>query len=230
MFSYKEKAASILKEAGIKINGNNSWDIQIYNENLYERVFRGGSLAFGEAYMDGWWDVPKLDQFFEKIFRAKIDEKINNLKLLPYIIKSIIFNPQKGRKSFEVGEIHYDIGNDLYSKMLDKRMVYSCAYWDACGNLPKARNLDEAQEHKLEMICRKLGLKKGDKVLDIGCGWGSLLIYAARKYGIQGVGLLLLFVLFSPFLTQKVWNTRGRTLCFKRADKLCKQQKRRSSN
>ena len=73
--------------------------------------------------------------------------------------------------------------------MLDKRMIYSCAYWKKCGDLPEAKNLDEAQEHKLEMICRKLQLKEGDRVLDIGCGWGGLLKYMAEKYNIKGVGV-----------------------------------------
>ena len=86
-------------------------------------------------------------------------------------------------RSYEVGKKHYDIGNDLYKNMLDKRMNYSCGYWK------KAKNLDKAQEDKLELICKKMMLKKGMKVLDIGCGWGSFLKYAAENYGIKGVGI-----------------------------------------
>ncbi len=128
MLSLKDKAQSILDKAGIKINGNNPWNIQIYNDEVYVRTFKEGSLGFGETYMQGWWDVERLDLFFEKIFRARIDEKINRFKLLPYMIKSILLNHQKGKKSYKVGKVHYDIGNQLYEKMLDKRMVYSCAY------------------------------------------------------------------------------------------------------
>lgn len=173
-------------DAEITINGKNNKFIMIC---FYERGFKGGSVAFGGAYMDGWWDAERLDELFEKIFNSRIDKKINPLKLLPYAIKSILFNSQRGKKSFEVGEVHYDIGNDLYSLMLDKRMTYTSAYWDAFANVPKAKNLDEAQEHKLEIICRKIGLKKGDKILDIGCGWGSFVRYAAEKYGAQCVGI-----------------------------------------
>jgi len=188
MLDFKRKAQEILDIAGIKINGDKPWDIKVYNEDVYERVLKGGTLAFGESYMDGWWDVEDLELFFEKVLKAKLDEKINKWSLLPYYLKSLIINPQK-KRSYEVGKAHYDIGNDLYKNMLDKRMTYTCAYWDAFQELPEAKNLDEAQEHKLEMVCRKLGLKKGDRVLDIGCGWGSFIIYAAEKYGVECVGV-----------------------------------------
>ncbi len=189
MLSFKNKAASILEKAHIEINGKNPWDFQVHNDKLYERVLLGGSIAFGESYMDGWWSVERLDQFFEKVFLASLDKKIESPVLLLYYLKSSLFNPQKGKNSFKVGEVHYDIGNDLYSKMLDKRMVYTCGYWEQFHNIPAATNLDEAQENKLEMICQKLALKKGDKILDIGCGWGSFIRYAAEKYGVKCVGV-----------------------------------------
>ncbi len=189
MLSFKEKAISLLQEAGIELNGKNPWDIQVYNDKVYEHTLLGGTIAFGEAYMDGWWDVERLDKFFEKIFLLHIDEKIESPVLMFFNLKSFLFNLQKGKKSFKVGEVHYDIGNDLYSKMLDKRMVYTCGYWDAFQDIPAAKNLDEAQENKLEMICRKLRIKKGDKILDIGCGWGSFIRYAAEKYGARCVGI-----------------------------------------
>ena len=109
--------------------------------------------------------------------------------MLPYILKSTVLNPQKGNRSFKVADVHYDIGNDLYSLMLDKRMTYTCGYWDNFDNLPKAADLDTAQENKLDMVCQKIGLKAGDKVLDIGCGWGSFIRYAAEKYGAHCVGI-----------------------------------------
>ena len=84
-----------------------------------------------------------------------------------------------------VGKEHYDVGNDLFIKMLDKRMTYSCAYWK------DASTLDQAQEAKLDLICRKLYLKPGMKILDIGCGWGSFAKYAAEKYGVNVVGITI---------------------------------------
>ncbi len=189
MLSFKERAISLLKKADVKINGDRPWDIQVYNDKLYERTLLGGTIAFGEAYMDGWWSAEKLDQFFAKILGAYLDEELKSPILLFYYLKSALFNPQTEKKAFKVGEVHYDIGNDLYSKMLDKRMVYTCGYWDGFQDIPPASNLDEAQENKLEIICRKIGLKKGDNVLDIGCGWGSFIRYAAEKYQANCVGI-----------------------------------------
>ena len=184
MFSAKEKAQKILDKAGITINGPNDFDIQVHNEKLYRRVLVGGSLASGESYMDGWWDVKSLDQFVFKILTTNIDKKFD--KALPNMLswlRAAVTNMQSVSRAFEVGQKHYDIGNDLYEKMLDSRMVYSCGYW------LNAENLEQAEAAKLDLICRKIGLKKGDRILDIGCGFGSFLKFAAEKYGVAGVGI-----------------------------------------
>jgi len=187
MGAHGQFLAELLKEADIHINGDRAGDISIYNNQLPERIFREGSLGIGESYMDKWWDSTKLDITLTKAHRADLDKKIlKHWRIWPVLfstmIENIITNPQK-KKAFEIGKKHYDVGNELYSRMLDKRMVYSCGYWKS------ARTLDKAQEAKLELCCKKLGLKKGDKVLDIGCGWGSFLFYAEKRYKIKGVGL-----------------------------------------
>jgi cyclopropane-fatty-acyl-phospholipid synthase len=171
--------------AGIEINGDQPWDIQVHNEKLYLRVMLYGSVGLGEAYMDGWWDVPQLDQFFLRIMRSDLHEQIapNNISSLWENIVTKIVNLQSRSRSFQVGEEHYDLGNDLFQNMLDKRMTYTCGYWR------NATNLDEAQEAKLDLICRKLQLEPGMTLLDIGCGWGSLMKYAAEKYKVSCVGL-----------------------------------------
>ncbi len=183
----KKTVESLLKGTGIKINGNNPYDIQVHNENFYNRVLKQESLGLGESYMDGWWDVEDLSEFFYKILNSNIQKNAMNLRVAliytPYVIKNIILNLGNVRKAFNIGEKHYDIGNDLYRAMLDKRMTYTCGYWK------DAKNLDEAQEAKMDLVCRKLGLKRGDKILDIGCGWGSFVKYAAEKYGVQAVGI-----------------------------------------
>ena len=169
--------------ADIVINGNNPWDIQVKNEALYARVLSGGGLALGESYMDGWWDCAAIDQFIDKLIKANLEKKIKiSVAVIWNIIKAKITNQQRKSKTYLAGGWHYDIGNDLYKAMLDKRMNYSCAYWK------NAETLDEAQEAKLDLICRKLKLEPGMSVLDIGCGWGSFAKFAAEKYHVKVFG------------------------------------------
>ncbi|MBI3624245.1 cyclopropane fatty acyl phospholipid synthase [Candidatus Saccharibacteria bacterium] len=175
---------SLLQLADIEVNGSRPWDITVHDKRFYKRVLAKTTLGLGESYMDGWWDVPRLDQFFDHALRARLDEKVRgDWRVILASVQAHLTNMQSVKRAFQVGEEHYDLGNDLYESMLDKRMVYSCGYWK------KAKTLDEAQEAKLELICQKLGLKRGMKLLDIGCGWGSLLQYAAEHYGVEGVGL-----------------------------------------
>jgi len=143
-----------------------------------------GSLGLGESYMDGWWDSDALDEFFEHLLRSNIDESRFNLfgKAVLYFTQRF-FNLQSIRRAFIIGEKHYDIGNELYEAMLDSRLTYTCGYWK------NAKNLEEAQEYKLRLTCEKLGLKPGMRVLDIGCGWGSFAIFAAKEYGVEVVGV-----------------------------------------
>lgn len=181
---YLKIAEEILDLAGININGSNPWDIQVHNPNFYRRLITQRELGLGESYMEGWWDVERLDEMIYRIFRAKIDEKVKRrFALLLKLSWARFINLQSKRRAFIIGERHYDLGNELFENMLDKRLNYSCAYWK------DAKNLDEAQEHKLELICRKLDLKPDMKVLDIGCGWGAFGKYAAEKYKVEVTGV-----------------------------------------
>lgn len=184
MTNLKHKIQELLATADIQINGTRRFDIQVHDERLYGRILRGGSLGLGEAYMDGWWDCTALDEFFGRVLTAELDRRVRaNWRLLGYAALARVMNLQSQRRAFEIGRRHYDIGNDLYQAMLGERMTYTCGYWK------QATNLDEAQEAKLDLVCRKIGLKPGDRVLDIGCGWGSFLKFAAEKYGARGVGI-----------------------------------------
>ncbi len=174
----------LLKECGVTVGGSKPYDIQVHNKDLYSKVFRHGSLGLGEAYMDGWWDCERLDEFFNKIIRGGLERKVkHNWKILLGMAWNTVFSIGSKKKAFEVGEKHYDVGNNLYKVMLDKRLVYTCGYWK------DAKNLNEAQEAKLDLICRKIGLKSGQKVLDIGSGWGSFIKFATEKYGASAVGV-----------------------------------------
>lgn len=180
----KKQVEKLLSLADVKINGSRSWDIQIHNKNFYKRVLSGGSLALGESYIDGWWDCERLDEFFTKILAAKLDKKVISPKFILSTLQASLFNLQSRSRARIAGK-HYDIGNNLYRYMLDKRMNYSCAYWIGVDNL------DQAQEKKLDMICKKMRLKKGMKVIDIGCGWGAFGKYAAEKYNVESTGITI---------------------------------------
>ena len=182
----KQSVQNLLALADVQINGNRPWDIQIRNPKLYTRVLSNGSLGLGEAYMDGWWDCKRLDQFFTKVLKADLEQKFKGVRpVLWSFLKAKVLNLQNKSRVYEVGKKHYDVGNELYQKMLDKLMTYSCGYWKT------AKTLDEAQEAKLDLICKKVGLKPGMKVLDIGCGWGSFAKFAAAKYKVKVVGITI---------------------------------------
>lgn len=183
---YKSIVSQLLSAVGITVNGSHPWDIQVHNDRFYSAALVSGSLGLGESYMAGWWDCLKLDDFFSRVLRGELDKALRqNLKLKMNILLSRILNRQNVSMAYRNGSRHYDIGNDLFMNMLDKRMVYTCAFWEQAGNL------DEAQEHKLDLTCRKLNLKAGMHVLDVGCGWGSFAKFAAEKYRVKVTGITI---------------------------------------
>lgn len=182
--SYQSTVQGLLEMAGISINGSEASDPVIHNDKFYKRVLAEGSLGLGESYMEGWWDCEALDTFFDKLLRAHIETyEPRNWYTILTVLKARFFNPQSLNGARKNATHHYDIGNDFFETMLDERMTYTCGYWKA------ARDLDEAQEAKLDLTCRKLKLEPGMRVLDIGCGWGSFVKYAAENYGVQATGI-----------------------------------------
>jgi cyclopropane-fatty-acyl-phospholipid synthase len=180
----KKLISELFSVAGVAVNGKMPWDIQVHDNRFYSRVLSEAELGLGESYMDGWWDCEALDEFINKILRAGIDKKVKgNLKTALFILKTKLLNRQKKTRAYQVGEQHYDLGNDLYQAMLDARLNYTCAYWK------NAKNLDQAQEAKLDLVCKKINLKPGMTVLELGCGWGSFAKYAAEKYDAKVVAV-----------------------------------------
>jgi cyclopropane-fatty-acyl-phospholipid synthase len=183
---FRVKLERLLEGTDIVFNGNNPWDIHVHNSNLYERILTQGSVGLGEAYMDGWWDSGQLDELFYKFCSAQVKSRVT---LDPQSIKNGLWayfiNRQSKHLVSKIVKHHYDIGNDLYRLMLDSRLTYSCGYWK------DAKTLDQAQEHKFDLICRKLNLQPGQRILDIGCGWGSFMKYAVEKYDVSCVGITL---------------------------------------
>lgn len=172
--------------AGVRVDGPGPGDITVHDPRFYGRLLRDASIGMGESYMDGWWDTDALDVLLEKILRAGLQDTVTgNLRLRLLTARAVALNLQSKTRSRRSVAAHYDIGNDLYTRMLDPRMVYTCAYWR------NASTLAEAQEAKLDLVCRKLGLEPGMRVLDLGCGWGGLAAYMAERYGCSVVGMTL---------------------------------------
>ena len=174
----------LLELADIEVNGSDPWDIQVHETRFFDRILQEVELGLGESYMDGWWDCQALDEFITRVLKAGLETQVRgNWKIMLHMLRARILNMQSSRRAFEIGEQHYDLGNDLYQAMLDKRLTYTCAYWK------NASTLDEAQEAKLDLVCLKIGLKPGMRVLELGCGWGSFAKYVAEKYGAEVLGV-----------------------------------------
>jgi cyclopropane-fatty-acyl-phospholipid synthase len=178
----------LLGLAGIEINGSKPYDMQVKNPRAYHAILSRWSLGLGESYMDGDWECDQLDEMITRILKVDLNNRIlgfARLRAISEVLRAKLVNLQSKERAFQVGEEHYDIGNDLFERMLDPQMIYSCAYWE------NAHDLQQAQEDKLRMICRKLQLAPGERLLDIGCGWGGLAAYAARNFGVSVVGVTI---------------------------------------
>ncbi|MDP3542896.1 MAG: cyclopropane fatty acyl phospholipid synthase [Elusimicrobiota bacterium] len=175
--SAEEDVRALLARAGVAVGGGRPWDIRVRDPGFYKRVLSGGSLAAGEAYVDGWWESDRLDEFFHRVFKAGLYERVafDPWARLRIQARRIFDAPSAGLRA--------GLGNDLFRAMLGERMSSSCAYWK------DARDLDEAQDAKMELVCRKLELKPGLSVLDLGCGWGAFARYAAERHGVSVVGV-----------------------------------------
>ena len=174
----------LFSQAGIEVNGKNPWDIQVHDPRFYTRALQEPHLALGEGYMDGWWDCERIDEFITRALLAHLDQKIRgDWRVGLFILRSRLFNLQTSARAYEVGQRHYDLGTDLYRAMLDRRLNYTCGYWK------NASTLDEAQEAKLDLVCQKIGVYPGMRILELGCGWGSFAKFSAERYGAQVLGV-----------------------------------------
>ena len=180
----EELVRKTLAAAGVTIGGDGPADIAVHDPRTYARVVRDRELGLGESYQQGWWDANQLDEFLSVVLETDLRSVVKpSPALVKLMVTSRLRNRQTVRRARRNASAHYDIGNDLYERMLDKAMIYSCAYWR------DADDLDSAQQAKLDLICRKLGIAAGMRVLDIGCGWGGFARFAAERYGADVVGI-----------------------------------------
>lgn len=186
MSYYERKATELFASAGIQVDGPAPHDIQVNDRRFYRRFLSGGRTGIGESYMDGWWDCERLDEMFFKIFSAQklIVSHIQTPETLAMIFLGKMLPHGSLLRSHEIGEHHYDIGNELYVRMLDPYMMYSCGVWE-----DDVQTLADAQQTKLKRLCEKLQLEAGMRVLDIGCGWGGFAKFAIENYGVTVEGI-----------------------------------------
>jgi cyclopropane-fatty-acyl-phospholipid synthase len=176
----------LFAEADIEINGVRPCDIRVNDGRFFRRVLAEGTLGFGESYMESWWDCDDLEELCYRAIRSRIHTRIRpNLAAIVEVALSLLLNLQTKSRARVVGRRHYDLGNDFFGAMLDPSMQYSCAYFHGTSDLATA------QELKMELICRKLGVHPGMRVLDIGCGWGGLARHMAMNHGCEVVGLTI---------------------------------------
>jgi cyclopropane-fatty-acyl-phospholipid synthase len=177
-----ERIAAALRSAGVELDGPAPHDIRVRDPRFFHRVTSRGSLGFGESYVDGDWECDRIDELVFRLVRADVHRSYEGVRGLGRHAAALLTNPGRTR-AFVVGERHYDLGNDLFERMLGRGMVYSCGYWK------DAEDLDAAQDAKLDLVCRKLGLKPGMRLLDVGCGWGGLACFAAQRCGVSALGI-----------------------------------------
>jgi cyclopropane-fatty-acyl-phospholipid synthase len=189
MFSVRRASAArrtlerLLAAADIAIGRGRAWDLVVHDDRFYERVLAQGAFGFGESYKDGWWDCAAVDELVARLLRSGADDVVVDWRTRMLLAEVRLRNLQTRVRAKQVALAHYDLGNELFAQMLGPTMNYSCGYWR------EANDLDAAQRAKMELVCKKLGFAKGDRVLDIGCGWGGFARYAAERYGCEVVGI-----------------------------------------
>lgn len=164
-----------------------SGTIIVKSPDFYRRALHG-SLGFGEGYMDDLWEAEHHDlvSVCGVILLNDVGGSLPySLKVAMHVFKDVHRRIGK-TKSKENVQYHYDIGNRFYECFLDENMAYTCGY-----QLTSTDSIEQMQNQKHELVCRKLGLKPGERILDLGCGFGGMLRHAAKHYGIMGVGYTL---------------------------------------
>jgi len=216
-----EKASTILQELlrdfpardfAVELWDGTRWDAkaskfcrftwQIHTPRALQALFRSDrELALAESYIYGDFDVsgdllavfPVADYLMQREFSLAEKLRLSTLAMglpsaesLNHFRAQMRGNLHSKARDQEAVSFHYDVSNEFYQLWLDRQMVYSCAYFKS-----ESDSIDQAQEQKLDYACRKLRLKPGERLLDIGCGWGGLILHAVRNYGVQAIGITL---------------------------------------
>lgn len=182
---FKRSLTHLLHKAGIEPNGESPWDPKIRDERFYRAVLLGGSVGLGDAYLNGWWDCDDIAGFILRIVKSGFHLRVPRIDLFLRKFRFGLTDAQDRAHSKRVAEVHYDEDPHVFDIMLGSTNNYTCARWEGVSTL------DDAQKQKMDLLCRKAELAPGKKVLDIGCGWGGFLGFAAERYSTRGIGLTI---------------------------------------
>lgn len=181
----QRRLENLLSAAGIEINGDRPYDIKILDDRIFGLALTGGVEGLLDAYVEGWWETDRLDELTAKLLSSQVSmPEAGRISHLLTNIAARLLNLQNRHRSWRILR-HYNLGNDVFQATLDPYMQYTCGYWK------DASDLNKAQEAKLDLIARKLSLRPGLRVLDIGCGWGGFAKFVAERYGVSVVGITI---------------------------------------
>ncbi len=178
---FGQASGSFTQVFGDPTNGIHA-TVEITHPDFYRRMLTGGSIAAGEAYMDGWWTSPNLSQLMKLMALNlsaldAISSQGSWFKKAAYKMGHWL-NRNTQQNSKKNIEAHYDLGNELYTLFLDKEMLYSSGIYSQ-----RSDSLEQAQINKMDRLCQQLQLQPSDHVIEIGTGWGAMAIYMAQTYG-----------------------------------------------
>ncbi len=179
--NYQSYVTKTLNGAGIAVNESGSKAIQVNNPRFYKAAALNGSLGFGESYVNGDWSCDQLDVVIDTLLQNGV--RTSGFTDAFNKIRAQFVNMQSIMRSSRVAKQHYDVDTQVFEWMLDPYLQYTCGYWK------DEDNLIDAQTAKMNLVIKKLQLKSGDTVLDIGCGWGGFAKYAAQEHGLTVKGI-----------------------------------------
>lgn len=177
MAGAKGIVVDLLGRAGVGVEGRQPWDLDVRDDRFYGRVVAQASLGFGDSYVDGWWECPRIDELIHRLLSHDLEAGLgSDWGVRLQLVKARLQNLQAPSRAPAVAA-HYDLGNEFFERVLGRTVMYSCAYWRRAGDL------DAAQLAKIELVADKLEVAAGDHVLDLGCGWGAIAEHLARTRG-----------------------------------------------
>lgn len=188
--------SNLLEKMDIQVGGNRAWDIQIHSPDFARRVMTMGGLGLGDSYIEGDWDANSVDSFINHILRARLDKEIKSFGMSISSLKSRFHSLAKGQKPWKFQDVLRNLPNEFFEAILGTNMSFTSGYW-AAG----AKTLEEAQQARRDMTCKKLNLKQGMRLLDAGSGWGGFSAFAAEHYGVECVCI-------SSFKGQHEWASQ----------------------